>query len=340
MAIIMPWPLAQARTWGSWTEPPACAMNLTPNLAATSMLSGKGKNASDANATPSSFFMSAARSDAPSSGGAFPDAKSLSKAAFSWGAYLRAPTLSRDFFGPCSRRQTAVAARFRHRRGAIVAKTPSARPRVRVEATLEERDARVDALLALEALGEGQVEDGRRLAQPPRRDLLRRELDAVDARLLARADADDLAAHREADGVGLRVFGRNRRQHEVALRVAGHGPARDRVHRDVGLGALARVARLGEADAVDLAVLERRRRVRRVDLDAHELAALLGGEDLQRVGVEARRDDAVRDLALEHERGRGVDDVRERHEVAKGAERVRLARADVPAGVPLVSMST
>mmetsp|Transcript_18482 Transcript_18482/g.54617 ORF Transcript_18482/g.54617 Transcript_18482/m.54617 type:complete len:203 (+) Transcript_18482:3-611(+) len=87
----MPWPLAQARTWGSWTEPPACAMNLTPNLAATSMLSGKGKNASDANATPSSFFMSAARSDAPSSGGAFPDAKSLSKAAFSWGAYASKP---------------------------------------------------------------------------------------------------------------------------------------------------------------------------------------------------------------------------------------------------------
>mmetsp|Transcript_18976 Transcript_18976/g.54175 ORF Transcript_18976/g.54175 Transcript_18976/m.54175 type:complete len:221 (+) Transcript_18976:75-737(+) len=91
MAMAMPWPRAQASTASSWTEPPAWTTYLTPNLAATSMLSGKGKNASEASDTPVNWPSNSARLEDVSSGGHVPEANSLSKAAFSWGAYESKP---------------------------------------------------------------------------------------------------------------------------------------------------------------------------------------------------------------------------------------------------------
>ena len=86
MAMAMPWPRAQASTASSCTDPPAWTTYLTPNLAATSMLSGKGKNASEASDTPLVHRAAARRLEGVNSGGQVPDAKSLSKAAFSCGA--------------------------------------------------------------------------------------------------------------------------------------------------------------------------------------------------------------------------------------------------------------
>lgn len=50
-AITMPYSFAAAVTGSSCTEPPGCTRYLTPKREATSMLSRKGKKASDARHT-------------------------------------------------------------------------------------------------------------------------------------------------------------------------------------------------------------------------------------------------------------------------------------------------
>mmetsp|Transcript_12883 Transcript_12883/g.40882 ORF Transcript_12883/g.40882 Transcript_12883/m.40882 type:complete len:313 (+) Transcript_12883:267-1205(+) len=199
-----------------------------------------------------------------------------------------------------------------------------------VEASLDEADAGVDPVLALEAGLEGERGDGGGSAEPPGLELAGGELDAVEARLLAGADADELAVEGEGDRVGLGVLAGDGGEEEVAPflgRDVGGGDDAVEVGGDEG----AVVAALDEADAEDLPVLERcrARLVVRRDPDADELARLFRGEHPERVLVEARRDDAVRDLLLQDLCRGEVDDVRERDEVAERAQRVCLAGADV-----------
>jgi hypothetical protein len=80
---------------------------------------------------------------------------------------------------------------------------------------------RVRLLRALDALLERQREDARVVPQPPDVGLAPGEARAVDARLLARAEADERAVLCVRDAVGLGVLERERREDEVRQRVRG-----------------------------------------------------------------------------------------------------------------------
>ena len=73
-------------------------------------------------------------------------------------------------------------------------------------------------LRALHALGEGEFQHLRMAAQLPDISLVSGKASAVDAALLASADADCLAALHIANGVRLRVFERYERQQQVVRR--------------------------------------------------------------------------------------------------------------------------
>ena len=193
-------------------------------------------------------------------------------------------------------------------------------------------DVDIDGIVAVRAahlLLERQIQHLRALAQEPAVRLAAREARAVDAALLARADADGLPVIRIADRIRLRVFQRDERDEQVALRRARQLL---RLRRDV-LQAVLRdghiVALLRERHAEDLLRLDRGRLVGRIHLD-HEIAALaLRLQDFQRLRAVRRRDDAVRHLALQKRRRLRIALIRQRHEIAIRAHAVSAARADV-----------
>ena len=83
-------------------------------------------------------------------------------------------------------------------------------------------DVDVDGVVAVRAADfrlERQVEDLRALAQEPVVGLRAGKARAVDAALLAGADADGLAILRVADGVGLRVLERDQGNQQIALSI-------------------------------------------------------------------------------------------------------------------------
>ena len=91
------------------------------------------------------------------------------------------------------------------------------------------------------------------------------------------------------------------------------------------------VVALLKADAEDIALLNRLRRIVRIDLN-HVVAALaLGLENLDRLGSVVRRDNTVRHLPREIRCSIRVAGIRQRRPVAVGAQAVRAARADVGA---------
>ena len=95
------------------------------------------------------------------------------------------------------------------------------------EVALDEAHAPVDAVLALHALLEGEAQHLRVAAQVPEVGLRPGELGAVDARLLAGADADHLAAEGVADRVRLGVLERDEAEQQVAARLGGELAADD-----------------------------------------------------------------------------------------------------------------
>ncbi|TLD22845.1 hypothetical protein PspLS_07561 [Pyricularia sp. CBS 133598] len=184
------------------------------------------------------------------------------------------------------------------------------------------------ALLPLDA------EDARVEAQPPVVGLVAGEAGAVDAGLLAGAEADDLAVGGVADRVALGVLERDGGDGQVAQgrlgqgrAVLGHDDGAKRRGRDLDV-----VAMLGQRHAVDGAHLLRARDVVGVHLQHQVAAALLLLEDLERRGVVAGSNDTVRDL-LGDDLGSGqVDDVAESDHVAKRRHAVGAAGAGVGLG--------
>ena len=162
--------------------------------------------------------------------------------------------------------------------------------------------------------------------------LVARETGAVDTALLTCADADGHAVLDVADRVGLGVLEPDEGKDHVVLcalrqvHVLGH---------DVGEQALVDfvvVVALFEADAENVALLDRLRLVVRGDFD-HVIAALaLGFQNFERLVGEVRGDDAVGDLVRKIGCGVRVAGVGQRRPVAVGAEAVRAAGADVGAG--------
>src|SRR5699024_4200850 len=151
-------------------------------------------------------------------------------------------------------------------------------------------------LRALHALGEGEFQHLWMAAQLPDISLVSGEASAVDAALLARADADCLAALHIANGVRLRVFERYERQQQVVRRGIRELPV---FCNDVGkavAGDGQAVVALFKADAEDVPPLLVLGLIVRVY--AHDVVAALAllTEDFQRAGRVVRSDYAVRDL--------------------------------------------
>ena len=167
--------------------------------------------------------------------------------------------------------------------------------------------------------------------QVPGVGLAARELGAVDARLLSGADADHLAADGVADRVRLRVLERDQPEQEVAL------GSRRRARRPATFSRSLAVTRCALRSCV--------RRMPKISRDSRSGGSnaasacstmkpplFLALQDLQRGGLVARRDDAVRDRRPSKTRRCRVDHVRERHEVAERALRIGAARAHVGEG--------
>ena len=179
---------------------------------------------------------------------------------------------------------------------------------------------------------ERQIEDLRALAQEPVVGLRASEARAVDAALLAGADADGLAVLRVADGVGLRVLERDQGDQEVALCalwqvVVLRHDVLEAVFRDGDV-----VALLLKGDAEDLLALELFRLIGRIHLQDQVRALALRFEDLECFRRICGCDDAVGDLALEEGSRLGIALIRKGDEVAVGAHAVGAARADVGRG--------
>ncbi len=169
------------------------------------------------------------------------------------------------------------------------------------------------------------------LAQPPDVRLVARQAGAVDAALLARADADALAAPGVADRIGLGVFESDQRDHKVALRVVGQGFAVGDDVLEKGVVDLELVAPLLKGDPEDVLVLDRRGGVIRIDSDDVVAALALGLQHFERLVGIAGRDDAVGHLARKQLGGLHVAGVGERDPVAVGGHAVGAARARVSA---------
>ena len=153
----------------------------------------------------------------------------------------------------------------------------------------------------------------------------------MDAALLARAHADGHTVLNVADRVGLGVLERDQRQDHVVLgRLRQLLVVGDDVVQQSVTDLIVVVALL-EADAENVALLDRLRHIVRVDLDDVIAALALGFEDCERLVRVARGDDAVRNLVREVARGVRVAHVGERRPVAVGAQAIRTARADVGA---------
>ena len=190
----------------------------------------------------------------------------------------------------------------------------------------------VVAVGAADAVDELKAEHLGVLAQVPVVGLAAGQARAVDAALLARADADGLTVLDVAHRVGLRVLERDEGDHHVDLGLGGNllvlgHHVGEQVGRDLVV-----VAALLEGDAEDVLGLHGSGHVGRVDLHDVVLAGLLGLEDLERLVGVGGGDDAVGHLALEVAGHVGVAGVGQGHPVAVGAQAVGAAGADVGAG--------
>ena len=190
----------------------------------------------------------------------------------------------------------------------------------------------VVAVRAADAVNELKAEHLRMLTHEPVVRLAAREARAVDAALLTCADADGHAVLDVADRVGLGVLKRDKREDHVVLRALRQILVLGNDVVQQALADLVVVVALLEADAENVALLDRLRLVVRVDLD-HVIAALaLGFQDFERFCGEIRGDDAVGDLVRKIGCGVRVAGVGQRRPVAVGAQAIRAACADVGAG--------
>ncbi|KAH6608706.1 hypothetical protein Trco_002052 [Trichoderma cornu-damae] len=198
-------------------------------------------------------------------------------------------------------------------------------------------DEQVDGVAlvgSLSALLPPDAEDALVEAHPPVVGLVAGEAGAVDARLLAGAEADDLAVDGVADGVALGIFEGDGGDGEVAGGALGEGSGvlgsddgAERPGGDLGV-----VAVLLEADAVDGPGLDGAGVVVRVDLEDEVLASLLLPEDLQSGVLVAGGNDAVGDLLGDDAGGGNVHNVAEGDDVAEAAHAVGAAGASVGLG--------
>mmetsp|Transcript_68402 Transcript_68402/g.160388 ORF Transcript_68402/g.160388 Transcript_68402/m.160388 type:complete len:462 (+) Transcript_68402:65-1450(+) len=182
----------------------------------------------------------------------------------------------------------------------------------------------IHAVLTLDAVLEGQTLHFRVEAQPPSRHLATRQLDAVDAALLACTDADHHAILAVADRVGLGILDGDGSQDEVLLGLVWDGLAGGNnlcEFRSIedGIVALLHEAHTPDHSILEIAVLEAC-----ISLQDDELAALLRLEGLQRLRDEGRSDDTITDLDLQNHCCGHVHLVRDGNEIAKGAHRVSI----------------
>ena len=197
------------------------------------------------------------------------------------------------------------------------------------EVALDEAHAPVDAVLALHALLEREREHLRGCRRRCQRSAFApASLVQSTRRLLAGADADHLPAEGVAHRVRLGVLERDEAEQQVAARLGGElaahdlrevAPRRSRGRCGPARGAPRR-ARGSPAPAA------RRSASARITMKS---PPFLARSSRQRLGLVARRDDAVGDDAPQEARRRLVDGLRERGEVAEGALRVGAARAHV-----------
>ena len=159
--------------------------------------------------------------------------------------------------------------------------------------------AGVDLVGAAQAVAERELEDAGVLLKHPAVGFGAGEAGAVDAGLLAGAEADDLSVGGEADGVGLGVAEGDGGDEQVAAGVGGEVAllGDDVVEELVVDGA--GVGGLFEADAEEFAALGGGRGEVGVGFEDQVAAALFGLEQLERVGVVGGGDDAVGDFAAE-----------------------------------------
>lgn len=169
-------------------------------------------------------------------------------------------------------------------------------------------------------------------AHPPVVGLVAGEAGAVDAGLLAGAEANDLAVESVADRVALRVLEGDGGDGEIAGGALGQCAAV--LGGDDGVEALGGrnldvVAVLLECDAVDGTRLGLARVVLGVDLQDEVLAALLLLEDLERGVFVTGGNDTVRDLLGDDAGGGDVDNVGEGNDVAEAAHAVGATSAGI-----------
>lgn len=167
-------------------------------------------------------------------------------------------------------------------------------------------------------------------AHPPVVGLVTRKTGAVNARLLAGAEADDLAVDGVADRVALRVLEGDGGDAEVAGGALGQGAVlggdycSERLGRDFDI-----VAVLLQVDAVDGTGLGWAGVVFGVNLKDEVLAALLLAEDLESGVLVAGGNDTVRDFLGDDAGSGDVNDVAEGNNVAKAAHAISTTGASV-----------
>ena len=197
------------------------------------------------------------------------------------------------------------------------------------------RDVYVNGVVAVgtgDGVNEIEPEHLRMLAQMPDVRFVARKARAVNTRLLPRAHTDGLTVFCIADGVRLRVFERDERNHEVTLGAVGQVFVfRNNVLKRAFVD-LQRVAALLKGDAEHVLVLDGRRLVICIDLYNVVIALFLGFEDLQRLGLVAGGDDAVGHFMLNKLRRRHVANVGKRDPVAERGHTVRAAGARISRG--------
>ena len=155
---------------------------------------------------------------------------------------------------------------------------------------------------------------------------------AVDTRLLPRTDADGLSVHRVAHGVRLGVFQRDEGYEQVAARALGQvGVLRHKLFKKRPVDAAA-VVPLLKRHAEHLLALKCGGFIIGIDLHNVVAALALGAQDLKRLRLIARSNDAVGHLALDELCRCHVAHVRQGDPVAKGTHAVRAAGAGIGAG--------
>ena len=170
------------------------------------------------------------------------------------------------------------------------------------------------------------------LPEPPVVGLVARQTRAVDAALLARADADALTILHIAYGVGLGVLEGDHGNRQVALGKVGQllvfgDDIAEKIVSDDQF-----VALLLEGDAEYILALQLFRLIGGVDLDDVVIALALGFEDFEGFRLIAGGDHAVGHLGLDELCGRDVAHVGQGDPVAKAGHAVRAAGARVGAG--------